>query len=323
MDRVPRDRPQAAAVTVLAPAKINLTLEILGRRPDGYHDIASVMQALDLADELAIGIGPGSGISVQVVGAELPAGPTNLAYRAAASLLAALGAGGREVNAGGDPEGARTGETPRVAVSIRLHKRIPVAAGLGGGSADAAAVLLGLNHLFGRPLGAAALQRVAAALGSDVPFFLTGGTCLATGRGERLRRLPPLPDLQVVVVAPCIPVETQWAYAARSAGELTASGGSSSMLESAIRERSISRIARALVNDLEEVVARRYGVVAGVLEELRRGEIVGARMSGSGSAAYALVAEEAEALALAGALRRRNHPVHVCRPCRSGSRILP
>jgi hypothetical protein len=123
--------------------------------------------------------------------------------------------------------------------------------------------------------------------------------------------------------APGAPVETQWAYAARTAEELTSLGASSSMLEFAIRERSWSGIARALVNDLEEVVARRYGVVAGILEELRRGEIVGARMSGSGSAAYALVVGEAEAEALADALDRRNHPVHVCRPSRAGCRVLP
>jgi 4-diphosphocytidyl-2-C-methyl-D-erythritol kinase len=312
MEREAAESAGPGRVRVLAPAKINLTLEILRRRADGYHDLATVLQALDLADELVLEVAPGAGVTLAVDGAGVvPAGPANLAFRAAAIFLAARAALVR-------------GGTPRpIAVSIHLTKRIPVAAGLGGGSADAAAVLLGLNHLCNRPLGAAALHRLAAELGSDVPFFLVGGTCLATGRGERLRRLPPLPACRVVLAAPGVPVETQWAYAARTAEELTSGGASSSMLEFAIRERSWSGIARALVNDLEEVVARRFGVVAGILEELRRGEIVGARMSGSGSAAYALVVGEVEAQALADALDRRNHPVHVCRPSRAGCRVLP
>jgi 4-diphosphocytidyl-2-C-methyl-D-erythritol kinase len=311
MERAAPGSGAGPAVRVLAPAKVNLTLEILRRRPDGYHDLATVMQAIDLADEVAIELAPGGGIALAVTGAVLPTGAENLAVRAAAAFLAALPAtwaGRRE---------------PGPGVSIRLTKRIPIAAGLGGGSADAAAVLLGLNQLLGRPLGAAALQRLAAGLGSDVPFFLVGGTCLATGRGELLRRLPPLPPCRVVLVAPGVPVETQWAYRARSAEELTSQGRSSSMLEFAIRERSWPRIARALVNDLEEVVARRYGAVAGVLEELRRGGRVGARMSGSGAAAYGLVAGAAEAQALANSLGRLDHPVHVCRPSRAGCRVLP
>jgi len=309
-----------ARVRVLAPAKVNLTLEILRRRADGYHDLATVMQALDLADEIELQVGPGTGIALAVTGAgpEMPAGPANLAVKAAAAYLAACPAALATAALA-----TAAGPTMELAVSIHLTKRIPIAAGLGGGSADAAAVLIGLNHLLGRPLGSAALHRLAAALGSDVPFFLVGGTCLATGRGERLRRLPPLPPCRVVLAAPGVPVETQWAYEARTAGELTSRGHSSSMLEFAIRERSWSRIARALVNDLEEVVARRFGVVAGILEELRRGEIVGARMSGSGSAAYALVVKEAETQKLTEALRRRNHPVHVCRPSRAGCRVLP
>jgi 4-diphosphocytidyl-2-C-methyl-D-erythritol kinase len=305
----------AAELVLLAPAKLNLSLEILRRRTDGYHDIASVMQAIDLADHVRVRVEPGSGIEVEVERAspaveraEIPAGPGNLAWRAAAAgLEAAVAAGG--------PAGAR--------VAVHLTKRIPVAAGLGGGSADAAAVLLGLNALCGRPLGAAALYRLAARLGSDVPFFLAGGTCLATGRGELLRRLPPLPAAWVVVVAPRVPVETQWAYAARSSEGLTGGSPSASILESAIRQRSIPRIADALVNDLERVVARRYEVVAEVLEGLREGKAIGARMSGSGSSAYGLVEDRGEALRLAEKLRRLDHPVSVCRLFRRGATVVP
>ncbi len=321
MQQEPVPGALSAQVVVRAPAKINLTLEILRRRADGYHDVKTVMQAIDLADELAITLERGEGITVAVEGAELPAGRSNLAFRAAELVLEAI-------RARGAARAAATGSlrevlAGRYRVSMHLKKRIPVAAGLGGGSADAAAVLAGLNHLMGCPLGSSEIGQLAAQLGSDVPFFLVGGTCLATGRGEELRRLPPLPPLWIVLVAPGVAVETQWAYEARAEEELTAQGASSSILEFAIRERSCSRIARGLVNDLEEVVARRYGVVAGVLEELRTGDIIGARMSGSGSAAYALVVSEAEARRLADALNRRDHPVHVCRPFRSGCQILP
>jgi 4-diphosphocytidyl-2-C-methyl-D-erythritol kinase len=295
-------RTEGRAVDILAHAKINLTLEVLRRRADGYHDIVSVMQAIDLADLVRLRVRPGAGIELKVLGADLPAAAGNLAWDAAAAWLRAAGPGGA---------GSVTAES-EFAVEIELTKRIPIGAGLGGGSADAAAVLFGLNTLFDRPLGAAALYRLAARVGSDVPFFLAGGTCRASGRGEKLRRLPPVPPLWVVVVAPAVPVETQWAYAARSSEELTSNGAYSTMLESAIRKRSTSLIARHLSNDLERVVARRYGVVAETLEAMRAATRV-ACMSGSGSAVFALADEQREALRVAEVLRSRNHPVLVCR----------
>jgi 4-diphosphocytidyl-2-C-methyl-D-erythritol kinase len=295
---------------LIAPAKINLSLEVIGRRRDGFHDIASIIQAIDLVDQVGVGVAPGSGIRLSVSGAELATDARNLAWRAAHQLLEAVGLA--------DPGAGGEDASPAVAVTIELEKRIPIAAGLGGGSADAAAVLLGLNHLLGRPLGVASLFRLAADLGSDIPFFLVGGTCFAGGRGERIRRLPPLPPLWVVVVSPAVAVETQWAYEARASEELTATGAWSRILESAIRQGSVSGIARALVNDLEQAVARRYVVVEEVLQRLREGEMLGARMSGSGSSAFALVGNRGEALRLAEALRGRNHPVIVCRPFCSG-----
>jgi len=299
--------PEGASLELQARAKVNLTLEVLRRREDGYHDIVSVMQAIDLADQVRLRVRPGAGIELRVQGARLPlpAAAGNLAWDAAQAWRRAA-----ELGRGGAGSVATYGE---VAVEIELTKRIPVGAGLGGGSADAAAVLYGLNTLFGRPLGAAALFRLAAGIGSDVPFFLAGGTCRASGRGEKLRRLPALPPLWVIVVAPAIPVETQWAYEARSSEELTSRGASSRILESAIRKRSTSLIARHLTNDLERVVARRYGVVAEVLETLRAAKPIGACMSGSGSSAFALAEDRGEAMRLAEVLRRRNHPVLVCR----------
>jgi 4-diphosphocytidyl-2-C-methyl-D-erythritol kinase len=312
-----------ATLGLLAPAKINLGLEVVGRRPDGYHELRTVMQAVDLVDHVEITLDPhGEGIALAAGDewrasgergdpqppAPVPLGPTNLAWRAACAFQEAIGE---------PPLGAAEG-TPWL--HLRITKRIPVGAGLGGGSADAGATLLGLNLLHGRPLGASALAAAAASVGADVPFALAGGTCFGVGRGERLRRLPSLPPLAILVVAPRLPVATPWAYTAWDAEALTGQRGSASILESAIRQRSRSRIAGALWNDLEAVVGRRYGVVEEIRRELLDRGALGARMSGSGSAVFALVDGDSEALQIAGAIRHLQHPVFVCRPSPEGCR---
>jgi 4-diphosphocytidyl-2-C-methyl-D-erythritol kinase len=169
-----------------ARAKINLALDVLFRRPDGYHEVAMVMQSVALADRVTLEAD--SAISVAATAAELECGPSNLAYRAAALLRERCG-----VDCG---------------VRITLEKNIPLAAGLAGGSADAAAVLRGLNRLWGLGLKLAELENIGAALGSDVPFCLRGGTALATGRGEALAPLPPLPSVWVVLAKPPVAVST-------------------------------------------------------------------------------------------------------------------
>jgi len=178
-------------VVVSSPAKVNLFLEIIGRRPDGYHDIASIMQLVDLCDEVRLRRRR-TGIHVEVQGAELPAGRENLAYRAAALLLEAAGVEG--------------------GVEIHLEKRIPVAGGLGGGSSNAAAVLIGLSRLYGLPWSREALQKLGENLGSDVPFFLGDGLALATGRGEILTPLSAWPPQWLVLANPGLPISTAWAY---------------------------------------------------------------------------------------------------------------
>jgi 4-diphosphocytidyl-2-C-methyl-D-erythritol kinase len=307
------------ACTFLAPAKLNLTLEVHRRRADGYHDITSIMQAIDLADAVTIAwreAGRGIVLAAErefaAAGGELPLDRTNLAWRAAESFARATGdAAALSGEAGG-------GEAARIA--IQLTKRIPLGAGLGGGSADAAAVLLALNQLAGHPLGARALHALAAALGADVPFFLVGGTCHAMERGDVLRRLPPLLPCAIVVVAPRTPIDSGWAYETWDREPLTGRKASASILESAIRQRSLPRVASALVNDLEQVVVRRYGVVGEILGDLAARGIQGARMSGSGSSVFALIEDGGEALQLAAELRRQEHPVIVCRPSPTGCR---
>ncbi|MBI4235943.1 MAG: 4-(cytidine 5'-diphospho)-2-C-methyl-D-erythritol kinase [Chloroflexi bacterium] len=173
-------------IRALAHAKVNLCLEVLGRREDGYHEVATVLQALSLADELSVE--PADGLSLVCDEPSL-AGPDNLVLQAAESLR-------RE-----------TGVSRQVGTRITLIKRIPIAAGLGGGSADAAAALLALDRFWGTHLALADLARLGASIGSDVPFFLAGaGTALAEGRGARVTPLRPLPHAWAVLLLPPLPV---------------------------------------------------------------------------------------------------------------------
>jgi 4-diphosphocytidyl-2C-methyl-D-erythritol kinase len=184
----------------VAPAKVNLRLRVLGPREDGYHPVETVLQMLELGDDIELAPRTDGQVTLEVTG--VPAGALgsdaeNLAIRAATAFLDAL---------------ARVGEEPR-GIGIRLHKRIPHGAGLGGGSSDAAAVLRGMNELLAAPLTVAALLRLAADLGSDVPFFVRDSPrALAWGRGEETLALPALPRREVLVAVPVEPIATAWAY---------------------------------------------------------------------------------------------------------------
>src|SRR4051812_28052544 len=187
----------SSLLTLQAPAKVNLTLEVLGRRPDGYHDVCSVVQAISLADELTFA--PAANITLRCSQPELQ-GPGNLACRAADLLRRATGV--------------------RDGAALTLTKRVPVAAGLGGGSSDAAAALRGLNTLWRLRLAEERLADLAAQLGSDVPFFLQPGGCaLVEGRGERLTPLPALPTQWLVLVKPPVGISAAAAYGALDRSE--------------------------------------------------------------------------------------------------------
>jgi 4-diphosphocytidyl-2-C-methyl-D-erythritol kinase len=175
---------------VLCPAKVNLYLRVVGRRLDGYHEVVTVMQQLTLADELTITSG-GEGIRLECDAPGLPTGPGNLVWRAAQRFQ------------------DETGEKPGMRLS--LGKRIPVAAGLGGGSSDAAGTLLALNELTGRPLGKARLHRLAGLLGADVPFFLERGPAVGRGIGTRLSPMS-LPPYWYLLLNPGVPLSTRWVY---------------------------------------------------------------------------------------------------------------
>ena len=182
-----------------APAKINLHLEVLGRRPDGFHALETVFQTIELADDLEIAIEPGEGVRLACSDPTIPADASNLVWRAAAAVQA------RRPGLG--------------LVAIALDKRIPHGAGLGGGSSDAASTLLALNHLLEEPLAMDELAEIALALGSDVPFFLVGGTAHATGRGEELTALPELPRTPVTVLMPAAMLPTPAVFRAMTDAE--------------------------------------------------------------------------------------------------------
>jgi 4-diphosphocytidyl-2-C-methyl-D-erythritol kinase len=196
-------------------------------------------------------------------------------------------------------------------VRIALRKRIPAGGGLGGGSSDAACVLVGLQRLWGLDGDAAALAAIAARLGSDVPFFLVGGTALGTGRGEVLTPLPPLPALDLVLVTPSFGVDTAWAYSARR--EAGPDAPSLASFQAAARTGAPAAIAAALRSDLEPGVIVRYPAIEQIRRELLSAGGLGARMTGSGSTVFAVARDAAHARQLAAALARPDRRVSAVR----------
>lgn len=261
---------------VRAPAKVNLTLRVLGRRPSGYHDIETLFQAVDLCDELVVAKATQPGVEVVVHGADVGPLADNLVTRAARAVLAA----------GGLSEG----------VAIALEKRIPAGAGLGGGSSDAGATLRALNELFPGVVSPAGLLAIAGSLGSDVPFFVgTEGLARGQGRGEVLTPLPALPPAYVVLGLPPVQVATAAAYGALARAR-EAKGAS---VDAAPRPSggagSWPDIARSATNDFEPVIAAAHPPVARALSALRATHPLFALLSGSGAAVFGVYVDAREA----------------------------
>jgi 4-diphosphocytidyl-2-C-methyl-D-erythritol kinase len=252
------------SVTLVSPAKINLCLEVWGRRPDGYHEITTLMQVVDLADTLHVERRQ-AGIGLTAEGVPVPAGEDNLAVRAAARFFAAAPPGGAH---------------------IHLTKRIPAGGGLGGGSSNAAAVLWGLNLLYGRPLPADALAGLAASLGSDVPFFLSSGFAWAEGRGERIRPAGPAPQRWAVVVDPGFGISTAWAY-----GQLTlplTPGDRMPNIMASVARGDASRALELAFNRLEDAVLPHFPRLAELKAVLIEAGASPALLSGTGSCLFGL-----------------------------------
>ena len=262
--------------TFRAPAKINTCLHVLGKRADGYHELAMLMQPISLYDEIEIICTEGSSVQVNCPGVEMPADAENITALAAKALL-------RE--AGID-----------CSVVINLEKNIPVAAGLGGGSSDAATVLLGLNEMLNLGFSREQLMDIGVTLGADVPFFIFGGAAWATGIGDVLEPVTSMPDLWYVLVNPGVAVSTAWVY-----GNL--------MLTSPVDADklrwfpgTVEEFVRLLHNDLEQVTVRRYPIVGEIKQRLLQCGAVGSLMSGSGPTVFGVFNSEEAARKAAGQL---------------------
>ena len=270
----------------LSFAKVNLRLEVLRRRDDGFHELRTILQTIDLADEIELLPGR-AGVELEILPGKggagaLPAGETNLAWRAAAGFLAHWG---------------RPGE----GVRIRLAKRVPIGGGLGGGSANAATVLLGMCALLGRRPGIAALTELAAGLGSDVPFFLHGGTALGTGRGELIEPLPDpeAPALDLWLAVPPVAVATAAVFSAHRIGLAPEVPGAARVVPGRVpaggEGGDLPAAWRALLgrNDLEPTCLGLYPAVRTVYNRLSESGALAVRLSGSGSTIFALFADRA------------------------------
>lgn len=289
---------QPTQITVCAPAKINLVLRILDRRPDGYHNLWSLMQTVRLEDELSISINHShSAIHLCCDDSSLKTDHSNLVYRAAAAVLAQSGQG--------------------VGLDITLAKRIPMGAGLGGGSSDAAAMIIGLNRILDLRWSKEKMAQVGQTLGSDVPFFFFAPSATVSGRGERVTSVHIAESQWIVLVNPGFPVETKWAYQQLSESRtgVVPVSRSHMALETA-PELSWKQVLEIAENDFETPVFNAYPLLREIKQQLTAGGAEVALLSGSGATVFGIFHDEAGARsAQEPFLNERTFKVFVAETC--------
>ncbi len=258
-----------------AYAKLNISLDVTCRRDDGYHEMVMVMQTVSLCDTLRLRLNDSGRVSAVSNLHFIPTDERNLAVRAAQRYLEAMGAGGQ-------------------GLQIDLDKRIPVGAGLAGGSSDAAAVLRGLNSLCGGRLSRAELEELACSVGSDVAFCVAGGTALAKGRGELLTDLPPLPDWLFVICKPDFSISTPERFRKLDEVQLRRHPDTAGLVQ-AIGQGSLRELCRRMYNVFEDVQDRRMRTVAEIKGRMLDAGALGAMMTGTGSAVFGVFEEETAA----------------------------
>lgn len=279
------------SLTVHTPAKINLTLDVTGRRADGYHTLESIFQTVGCYDTVTLTKAPGD-ITLETPGGAPCPLEKNTAYRAAEAFFAHTGIGG--------------------GVTLALTKRIPQQAGMGGGSADAAAVLAGLDRLYGTRLSPEALTELAAKIGADVPFCLVGGTALVRGIGEQVEPLPSLPPVSVVIAQPPEGVDTAAAYRALDGCTIRHRPDHPAAL-AALQEGNAAALWRQVINVFEPALA--LPGVAAIRREMAAFAPLASQMTGSGSAVFGLFADPQTAQQCAARLREAFPVAFVCAPC--------
>ncbi len=251
-----------------ARAKLNISLDILGKLPDGYHEMRMILQTVALYDDVQLRVRPGEGIRVFTNLRYLPSDGRNIAAKAAELFYRSLGISG-------------------FFTEIRLQKRIPVCAGLAGGSSDAAAVLRALDRLHKTNLRREALEKLGEQLGSDVPFCIAGGTVEATGRGELLQPLPPLPHCPVVICKPAFSISTPELFSRVDCKRIRIHPQTSALIER-LEAKDLLGVAQRMYNVFEDVLPPRCGEVAGIKGRLLEYGALGTSMSGTGSAVFGL-----------------------------------
>lgn len=259
--------------TVKAPAKINLALDVLSKRPDGYHDVAMIMQTVALYDTISVRSGF-EGIKLTSDSSKIPIDETNIAYKAAHYLS--------------------TKYNVKRGAHIHIEKRIPVAAGLAGGSTDAAAVLKLLNKAWDLKLSKVELMDAGKKLGSDVPFCIQGGTCLAEGLGEKLTVIKSMPDCYILLAKPNISVSTQEVYQNLNLNEIEERPNIPAILQ-AIENQDIMGISSSMVNVLETVTTKMHPIIVELKQKLMENGAIGSIMSGSGPTVFGVFEDMATA----------------------------
>ena len=282
--------------TLFEPAygKLNLTLDILGKREDGYHDLKSVMQTVSLHDDIEIDVGTGKPWCLKCAKEGIPCDERNLAWKAAKLYCETMDK---------DPGG----------LEIRITKRIPSQAGMGGGSSDAAAVLRALNAHYGNPLSIFELAELGAKVGSDVPFCVVGGTCMCEGRGEKLRKLPDMPTCIFVCCKPDFSVSTPELF--RKIDEVAISERPDhTAMESALIAGDLEAVAKNVFNVFDPVVAAAHKEVDEIKAVMCEYGAAASQMTGSGSVVFAIVEEPWTAVGISGVLNQNYRDVFVCKP---------
>ena len=267
-----------------AYAKLNISLDVTEKRPDGYHSMVMVMQTVSLCDELELALNDAGRVQVRSNLHFIPSDERNLAARAALCFLSAVGKAGQ-------------------GMLITLKKRIPVGAGMAGGSADAAAVLRALNRMYDRPFTGEELEKLSEQVGSDVPFCVRGGTVLATGRGEKLESLPEMPDCQFVLCKPDFSVSTPELFRKLDQSSLRCHPDTAGIV-AALESGELEPIARRMYNVFEDVDDRRLRTVKEIKSVLLDCGALGAIMTGTGSAVFGVFRPGADCSAAAAALQK-------------------
>lgn len=277
-----------------AYAKINLTLDVLDKRSDGYHDIKSVMQTISIRDDIEIDIGTGKEWKLLCDKPDIPTDESNLAWKAAKVFFDALGK---------NPEG----------LEIRITKRIPSQAGLGGGSADAAAVLRALNRHYENPLSILALAELGAQIGSDVPFCTICGTAMVEGRGEKLRKLADMPDCVFVICKPDFSVSTPELYQ-KFDSEVIGKRPDNMAMESALLAGDLEKVCKNLYNVFDPIVTKAHMELNYIKSIFNSYGAVGYQMTGSGSAVFAIVQDFEYAAVICNMLKENYPQVFIAKP---------